>query len=293
MNEGIPIRGRLVDDSDRVRRGKSHLLFFSQMPKWLISHAVAIEEEGYLDQPDTVCLMKAGSEWGKYGMSPIPTTYGFTIRLEDMERMEQESEAFGKQLDELLPGVRRFRTKRGPHSIKTNATPWTFRKLSEPKNNACWLLPRLERGLALDEEMAERAPADLKRQVEKLVSKAKRTRSIADAIYNYRDQVNYSYWKLRCEWRKRRCTHGRKYVFEAKQALEATRLEEAKEKYELAWDRWAEIFDKYPETTTDDSRRLGQDVGNYMRVLNQLICRSRHPASNSRSSSNRIRNAAR
>ena len=42
-------------------------------------------------------------------------------------------------------------------------------------------------------------PPELKREVDRLVTKGEIAQSFADAIYNYRDQVNYDYWKLRCE----------------------------------------------------------------------------------------------
>ena len=95
-----------MDDTGRVRRGKTPLIFHSHPPKWLISHATAIEEEGYLDEKAQIAWRRAGAGWNEYGRREIPTSYGFAIRLADLERMEAEADEFGQELDELLPGVR-------------------------------------------------------------------------------------------------------------------------------------------------------------------------------------------
>ncbi len=99
VESGVPIRGRLVDDTGRIKRGKTPLLFHSYPPKWLINHAVAIEEEGYLDETAQYAWMKAGEQWNAYGDRPIPTSYGFAIRLNDGERLQKEESTSGGRVE--------------------------------------------------------------------------------------------------------------------------------------------------------------------------------------------------
>jgi hypothetical protein len=273
VDSGVPIRGRLVDDSGRVRRGKAPLLFHSHPPKWLISYAVAIEEEGHLDETAQFAWRRAGDAWREYGLREIPTTYGFAIRLEDRARMEQESQRFGKQLDELLPGVR-AEIEAEKRAALDEAERTALETPAEARTEEQQMLAvDAERKIrARYAEMAERAPAELKRKVNQLVKQGELARTIADAIFSYQDQVNYEYWKLRCEIEQTdEAIRGRKYIWEARQAQATADLETMKEKYELAWDEWAKIFEKHPTMMEDTTaEELIEDVRRYSWVLSQM-----------------------
>ncbi len=273
VDSGVPIRGRLVDDTGRIRRGKTPLIFHSHAPKWLISYATAIEEEGYLDEKAQVAWRRAGAAWDEYGRREIPTSYGFAIRLTDLERMEAEADRYGAQLDELLPGIR----AEIEAEKKATLTPEELEAMSIPENQRteeqrllAFAAERTSR--ARYAEMAERAPAELEREVNRLVRKGELAQSFADAIYNYRDQVNYDYWKLRCEVEQQdTAIAARRLVYEADQAYAATDLETMRTKYEAAWNEWAKIFEQYPlmleDTTAED---LMVAVRRYAWLLSQL-----------------------
>ncbi len=273
VDSGVPIRGRLVDDTGRIRRGKTPLIFHSHPAKWLMSHAMAIEEEGYLDEAAQYAWMRGGSEWEKYGLREIPTSYGFAIRLADFERLEAEAERFGNQLDELLPGVRdeidaEKRAALDPEEIEAMEMPDEQR--TEEQRVLAFAANRKSR--ARYAEMAERAPPELKREVERLVMKGEASQAMADAIYSYRDQVNYDYWKMRCEVEQTdEAIRGRKYLWEALKAYDQADLETMRQNYELAWDEWAKIFDKYPSMREDTTaEELMDSVRRYSWVLSQL-----------------------
>jgi hypothetical protein len=273
VDSGVPIRGRLVDDTGRVRRGKTPLIFHSHAPKWLISHAVAIEEEGHLDEAAQYAWMRAGNQWREYGRREIPTSYGFAIRLEDRERLESEAERYGQQLDKLLPGVRKIiedekRAALDETELAAMAIPEN--KRTEEQRLLAFSANRKTR--ANYAELAERAPPELKREVDRLVRKGQEARDKADAIYNYQDQVNYEYWKLRCDVEQTdTAIRGRRYVWEARQAGEDADLTTMKMKYELAWDEWAKIFDEHPIMMEDTTaEELVEDVRRYAWVLGQL-----------------------
>jgi hypothetical protein len=273
VDSGIPIRGRLVDDSGRVRRGKTPLIFHSHPPRWLIAYATAIEEEGYLDEKAQIAWRRAANSWAEFGQREIPTSYGFAIRLADYERLQSEARKFGQQLDELLPGVRaeienEKRALLAPE--EQEALDIAEDRRTDEQHMLAGAAERKTR--ARYAEMAERAPPDLKNQVDRLVSQGELAQAFADAIFNYRDQVNYDYWELRCEVEQQdTAIAARRNVFEGDQAYESSDLDTMRVKYEAAWDEWATIFEKYPtlmeDTTAED---LMISLRRYAWLLNQL-----------------------
>jgi hypothetical protein len=273
VDRGVPIRGRLVDDSGRIKRGKTPLLFHSYAPKWLISHAVAIEEEGYLDETAQYAWRKAGDDWNAYGDRPIPTSYGFAIRLSDGERMRAESERLGKELDELVPGVRqqlieqRRAQLNDEERIALNTPP--EKRTMEQGAAAFAAQHKLKVTFA---DIAERASAGVRREVQRLVRLGREAESTAQAIDLYREQVNYVYWKERCEIEQTdTAIRARKLVYEADQAYQNADLEGMRRKYEQAWDEWAKIFDQYPDMLEDTTaEELVDEVKRYQWLLAQL-----------------------
>lgn len=273
VDSGIPIRGRLVDDTDRVRRGKAPLIFHSHPPKWLISHAVAIEEEGHLDETARVAWMRAGAQWRKYGEREIPTSYGFAIRLEDDLKFQADEARYAKELEELLPGIREEIEAEKRKSLSEEeqaALAIPDEQRTESQRLLAFAADRKSR--ARFAEMAERAPDDVKREVERLVRKGEEARARADAVYNYQEQVNYPYWRLRCDVEQTDAAiNGRRLVWEARQASEQGDLVTMKQKYEAAWDEWAKIFEEHPVLMEDaTAEELVEDIRQYAWVLSQL-----------------------
>ncbi len=273
VDRGVPIRGRLVDDTGRIKRGKTPLLFHSYAPKWLISHAVAIEEEGFLDETAQYAWLKAGEHWNAYGDRPIPTSYGFAIRLNDGERMHEESARLGKELDRLVPGVReqlieQRRTQLSDEERNALNTPPDERTMEQ---NAAAYSAQAKLDVTFA-DIAERAPENVRREVQRLVRLGREADAIAQAIDMYREQVNYVYWKDRCEIEQTdTAIRARKLVYEADQAYQKADLEGMREKYEQAWEEWAKIFEQYPEMLEDTTAEdLVDEVKRYQWLLAQL-----------------------
>ena len=70
VESGVPIRGRLVDESGRIKRGKTPVLFHSYPPKWLINYAIAMEDEGNLDEAAQYRLAEGRSAVARVRRSP-------------------------------------------------------------------------------------------------------------------------------------------------------------------------------------------------------------------------------
>ena len=273
VDRGVPIRGRLVGDNDTIKRGKTPLIFHSHPPKWLISFAEAIEEEGYLDERARVAWMKADDAWTDYGNRDIPTTYGFSIRLNNGENLRNQADELREEMLAMMPGAREeiLKIKRAqihPEAIEAMKTPWEERTMEQSS-----MALMAERSLSIQfDDLLQRAPADNQDEVARMVRHGQRMEATADAIDNYREQVNYLYWKLRCEIEQQQTAiNARKYLYAAEEAYEIADLEAMRENYEAAWDEWAKIFDKYPvmmeDTTAED---LVDAIARYRWVLSQF-----------------------
>ena len=267
------IRGRLVGDNDRIKRGKTPLIFYSHRPKWLISHAEAIEEEGYLDETAQVAWMRAGKEWVEYGETPIPTTYGFWIRLADGEFHRQEADRIRRELLDAFPGIEEQIVDQKKSDVPAEAIeamdiPWEKRSFEQ---NTLALMAQRELRIEFD-DILNAVPEEKRRETARRIRRGKAAEALADAIDNYRDQVNFLYWKLRCEVEQTdEAIRARKYVYDAEEAYKVANIVAMRENYELAWDEWAKIFEKYPimmEDTTAET--LMESIERYRWVLSQM-----------------------
>ena len=91
-------------------------------------------------------------------------------------------------------------------------------------------------------------------------------------IDRYREIVNFVYWKRRCEVEQLDETvAARKLVLEADEAFAEAFFEEARDKYEQAWEKWANILDEYDILVDDvEGEILYEAVERYRKVLGQL-----------------------
>ena len=92
-----------------------------------------------------------------------------------------------------------------------------------------------------------RTGRDVRREVQRLVRLGREAEATAQAIDLYREQVNYVYWKQRCEIEQTdTAIRARKLVYEADQAYRKADLEGMREKYEQAWEEWAKYLRPVP-----------------------------------------------
>jgi hypothetical protein len=273
LDAGVPMGGRLITDMDQVKRGKSPLIYHSHAPKWIMNYASAIEQEGNLGEKAQIAWRDAGVSWNEFGNRDIATSYGFTIRLNDTERLRQEQARLLAELDSTVVGVR-DKLLEEKHAALTPLerevldTPPELRTPEQVEKVA-----ELQRQTAVShEEVADRAPPNVSRTAKRLARKLLDLESRIRATNSYRDQVAYGYWKTRCEIEQTDAAiEARRLIYEADEAYEQADLEGMKEKYEAAWDRWAQIYEKHPEMVeTPDAEDIYEAVMRYREVLEQL-----------------------
>ncbi len=263
-NRGVPIRG------------KSPLLFYADAPMSLINFAGTIEKEGYFGDLARNAWSQAYDDYVvKYGNRDILTSWGVLIKLEELERVEDEVTRLRGLLEkEVLPEEREELEQRkiGPLTPEERAAYETPPPNRTPEQAA--LAHQVEQKLqvtthdiasaAKDPERRERA-IQIAAKIEDLIQRATR-------ISRYRGIVNYEYWKQRCEVeRTPEAVDAREILHVAEDHFKKTELEEARVKYEAAWDVWAGIFAEYQELMKDvSSSDLMDAVKRYLKLLEYL-----------------------
>ena len=261
VDRGIPLRG------------KSPLIFYADNPMSYINYASTIEEEGILGQKAQLAWSKAADAWKQYGRRSIPSTWGHNIRLGDYENAKKQAERMRERLDEMLPGVRDQLKREKIAAL----SPELREALEIPEDEldaetGPLHYQALNKTAVTHEEVAERAPPELRDEAAKLAARLKAQETLVTRIAHYRGTVNYEYWEIRCAAEQQKdAVDAREYLYEAKKAHEAAELETARSLYERAWPKWKAIFDKYPRLMDDvQSEDLIKDIKRYRQLLQQL-----------------------
>jgi hypothetical protein len=263
-----------VDNKGQSLGGKSPLTFHSSPSMSLMYYAMAIEEEGHLGEVGRRAWAEAGKSWKKYGNRLIPTSYGFSIRLNDLEENDRQIAELVRKLDELAPGVREQLRQEKLENDLTDPQRAALKKPAE-KRTAKQNTLALEAEQLLqvaDAEVADAAPAAVRDEARRLAGQIGQKQWHSVVIKRYRNIVNFDYWRTRCEAEQTDyALRAREHVFNADVAYEDLDLEKAKEQYEMAWENWAMIFEKYPLLLEDVSAEDVVDtVERYQNCLAQM-----------------------
>lgn len=243
----------LVDSGVRIRN-QTPLNFFSTGPKWRIKHAEAIESEGVLDDRAKSAWQLASDDWQTFGQRSIPTTSPFTIKLGSLDEMREQREEMFAQFMELAGET--FRDEEE-----------TLRASLTEEERLAWETPAEERTgeqnslmFTIDRKLtpslgrvARRAPEAIRLKAIQLAAELDDLEERTKKTDSYRDQVNYAYWlTLTSAEQEDRTVEARRLLFEAEQANADSDLDLAIEKYEQAFDLWAQVFDDYPVLLEDE-----------------------------------------
>jgi hypothetical protein len=261
----------IIDTQGVPLRGKSPHIFYADGPKAQMSHATAIEVEGYFDERAEDAWRTAGNLWGTFGRRRFPTSWGEYIRLSEKELKLSDAERLKNQLDEMVPGARE-----AIYAEKFAKLPLEQQELLEseeydPDKYVQFIEAAFNTQVRL-REIAEQADRDNRADAFRLADAAAAAAVSADRVDRYRQNVNYEYWKTRCEVEQLPGTvAARKHAFEANRLMDEVLIDQARAEFELAWDRWAEIFENHPELVqelmADD---LIEDINRYLELLGQL-----------------------
>ncbi len=243
----------LVDGGVKIRN-QTPLNFYETGPKWRIKHAEAIEAEGILDDRAKNAWQLGYDDWQTFGQRSIPTTSPFTIKLGSLEELNQTrdeavqrfmaiaGDAFRDEMQSMLDGLT-------DEEREAWDTPMEERDPDQAAI-AVRLMYRLKPSFQL---VARRAPETVRLKAIELAAEIVDLDARITKTDGHRNQVNYEYWKtLALAEQEDRTVEARRLLFEAEQANADANLDLAIEKYDQAFELWAQVFDDYPVLLLDD-----------------------------------------
>ncbi len=260
----------LVDDFG-ARMGHSALIFHKDAPMSLMNFSKAIEAEGNFSDFAMEAWERAGDSWKEFGRRRLPTSYGMTIRLGD--NVDEELEELQAEIDRLAPGVREQLVKEREASL-TEAERIAINTPKEEVMEDMYetYLAGARKMMYSESDVVARAPQDVKRKATRIAAEIVKKAEYASRVSQSQDTVAYRYWLRRAEIEQTEdMTKARELVYEAKQAMDEARLDEAKQLYDDSWNIWAKVFEENPilqaDMATDD---LGVHLKHYTFLLRQL-----------------------
>lgn len=253
---------------------KSPLHFYSSAPLTMMNYCEAIEKEGILDDRAKFAWKRSDTSWSLYGEREIPTTWGHTIRLNDLSESVKRTDVLRKEFEALTGDLYRA------------AYDQRFEKLS-PEERIALQTPddkKTERQFmvaATARQKVEPSPTD----VAKLLPADKRVDGLQLAVRveeeelyrqhvdNYRNQVNYNYWETRARAEQSDLAiAAHQTLYDAEKLLSDAELDEALKKYEESWVHWKNLFDTYPILMVDEGGDEVLDaIRRYARALDKEL----------------------
>ncbi|HTQ38035.1 MAG TPA: hypothetical protein VMJ32_03355, partial [Pirellulales bacterium] len=255
-------------------RAPSALLFFSEAAMSLINYADNLEVEGTFGDSAKAAWENASEEWVRYANRDLNTSYGYTVRLWDLEIFRKQAEDLKQQLEKLLPGQmekihqaklaaltederRALAKKPTDRSPDENAAA----NAAEGKTKVTW------------EEVILQAPPQSRPEARTLNDELIELEHKINTIDTYRDIVNYNYWWARCQAEpKDDCLLARDLLYQAEEAYKDTKLFDAKKRYEDAFAKWRIVLDQYPVLRSSNivADDLVDEINKYRKVIGKI-----------------------
>jgi hypothetical protein len=249
---------------------KSPTMFYSKGPMWQINFADAIEKEGHLGYPAELAWRKGGEAWDWFGNLIMRSTFGEDLRMKDIvaanqavARAKEEFEAFcGDKLKEL----------RDERFAKLSDEEKAVLEISDVDRTGEQVYQALQAKAKLEvpfREVAKLMPADKQFQANELAIKVENAQEFVRHVEVYRNQVNYTYWEMRCNAEQTdEALAARADLYEANQLLDKGILDGAIAKYASAWNNWNALFNRFPAMMTDEA---AEDVAKAIKAYQRLI----------------------
>jgi len=265
---------RIVETQNVPIRGKAPHIFYSDGPKAWMNYAGAIESEGYLDERAERAWANGGREWREFGDRIVPSSWGNRFRLNDKEATLTEVKRLRGELDQLLPGLRE-QIRQEKIGQLTKLEREAFEKPFEQLVSEAEGMRKSEAEVKTqvsNMEVAERAPSELRGRALRIAKLLLDKEAEGYRIGIYRENVNFEYWRARCEVEQLPETvMARRHVYDAKRFKDDADLDAARREFESAWQLWGGILGEHADLVnqlTDED--LVEDVQAYVQLLGQL-----------------------
>jgi uncharacterized low-complexity protein len=239
-----------------------------------INGAAAMQKDGRFFEAPRLAWQRAEGLWDDFGRRELPTSAGFNIHLNDQERVDERIAAAQKELEEICPGA-----KEKIIAAKTAALPAEKKAaLEKPADKRTEAESMLVYEASTETEVhprdyREHAPRDKGPRVRQLIDQLEEDQLTSMQININRRIVNFAYWRTRCQAEKTEEAQQAHFnVYDADRLKpDVAKWDEAKQKYEKAWDLYAKIFEKHPALMENaEAQDLVDSVARYKDLLGQL-----------------------
>jgi hypothetical protein len=264
-------------ESQGIPRRTTALLFFSEAPKSQINYAETRQLEGrFVDEkterPETRrAWERARGDWIEFGRRVLPTTFGISIRLEDLESQQDLAEELRKKLEGMLPGVREKLRNQKIGTLPENVRDAVRTPRDERSHDQMTLAGEHEYKVEVGwDEVADHAPADQRVEAKRMANELIRAESLINAIETERMKVNYEYWRTRAIAEPEDITmQARLLTYEANLHMDKANVKDAINSYEQAWEKWREVIDRYPRMAAESvsADEIVEDIDRYRKAL--------------------------
>jgi hypothetical protein len=277
VDSGKPLRVYLGGDDRRAKAGErvpSPVLFHSEPSMALIYYAETLEEDGTFGETAKAEWENAAHEWQTFINRDLPTNYGYTVRLIDLEGSRKQIEDLQQQIDKLAPGELKKakqeklaklsseeRTALDKPAQSRTPEETDLAAKAQGKTDVTW------------QEVALRAPPEHRAEARKLSDDLADLTQKSNTIDTYRDIVNYYYWASRCEAEPTdSCLAARELLYKAGNAYANGELFDARDLYEKSFDQWRVVLDRYPllEDSTVMAEELCDEIDKYKKLLGKI-----------------------
>jgi hypothetical protein len=272
---GVPISGLNPNLDIGRKRGKGPFIFYSDAPKCQINYAEAMEDEGTFGDVAQAAWKKAGDMWNAYGNRELQSTYNRDVRLNDKEKFDEQAKQSLANLEAMLPDGEREKIRDEKIAALSERQRNTLNTPPEKRNaEQQSMMYEVEAKIQVTpNDLAQRVPEKDRSKALELAAASIDEAEVAGIIDRQRDVVNFKYWKLRCAVEQSDdALAARRAIYQARKDFDAARIVESAKLFEEGFNRWAKVFEMYPEflnenTVTED---LVEDIGVYERNLKQL-----------------------
>ena len=256
-----------------ARPARSPLMFYRMSSSWLTKYAEGLQAEGpasNLGDPARVAWRRAAAGMKSFGDMTIQTTFGDEITLniidqanQDFLKTEKEFKDYcGKTYQSVLADRRNQLTKEQLAAIEVEDFRRDFDELL--------LAEQASTVLAIDpREVVSKLPSDQQVKGFQIAEKIRIAEEYIQHVEIYRNQINYGYWKSRCDAEQEdSAITARTNMYAANELLDKGELDVALQKYDTAWVAWSELFNKFPSLMIDDAADDVTDaIDRYRRLL--------------------------
>jgi hypothetical protein len=264
----------LADSIGKGVGGKSPLIYLSDPSMAQMNYSEAIETEGTFGEVARRAWKTAGDEWFQYGATPIPSSYGVALLLNDKEKEEELGKKMAAELDALQPGLRdeiiqKKRQQLTKEQLAALDTP-AEKRTSEQIQLA---YEAEERTRVTHEDVARQIKGPQHAKAKQLAEDAAKHEQMASYISGYRDTVNFMFWRLRAQVEQtNEALNARKFIYQGDRSFRDGDPTAARTAYDQGFVLWRQVLDKFPALFEDEitGSDLMDFVKQYERILKQL-----------------------